>query len=277
MSTTSGNSKQIRVTDPNGNVWVMTMVDGEARQAIDEAKLVLFDEDFFTSEVSQDGKELNVGLNGVPIGVDDDTPLEIVQDSPEGIVFGSKANFATALAPQYDPAATYDLGEKCTNFGKYWKAKVDIASAEVWTPAHWDEIDVESQFSDVETALDEVNDILEDLTGNPGMTDLGAKTESDSVSGALTIGTGNSTTSLTLTTVNTLTVISNVGVPNFALEIDNSDNSNDVTVTVTGSDGVTALKNSVAGGTTVTAGTLVQLTAVGGCWTMAEFEDSSSS
>ena len=273
MSTTTGNSKQIRVTDPSGNVWVMTMVDAEARQSIADAQEFNFDEDYFTAE--ETSTEVSIGLNGVPIGVDTDSPLEIVQDDENGIAFGSRAPFATAIAPQYDPESTYGMGEKVTNLGKYWRAKADIDPAEDWTPAHWDEIDVESQFDDVETALDEVNDILEDLTGTPGMTDLGNKTESDLVSGALTIGAGNSTTRLTLTQADELKVVSNAGVPNFALEIDNSGNSNDVEVTVTESDGTTGMKNSVAGGTTVTAGSYVQLTAVGRCWTMAEFEGGS--
>ncbi|MEE3325439.1 MAG: hypothetical protein VZR33_08910, partial [Methanosphaera sp.] len=76
MATTSGNMKSFKVTDKNGNVFVMTPVDTEARQAIDEAKNLYFDEDYFTSELSQDETEVSVGLNGVPIGVDTDTPLE---------------------------------------------------------------------------------------------------------------------------------------------------------------------------------------------------------
>lgn len=86
MSTTSGNMKSFKVTDKDGNVYVMTLVDTEARQAIDEAKLMNFDEDFFTSEPSQDQKTVNIGLNGVPFGVE--SPLKFVQDNAQGIVLG---------------------------------------------------------------------------------------------------------------------------------------------------------------------------------------------
>lgn len=86
MSTTSGNMKSFKVTDKDGNVFIMTPVDTVAQQAIDEAKNLQFDEDFFTSAVSQDQKTVNVGLNGVPIGLED--PLKFVQDTPQGIVLG---------------------------------------------------------------------------------------------------------------------------------------------------------------------------------------------
>ena len=273
MSTTNGNMKSFKVTDKDGNVFVLTPVDTEARQAIDEAKNLQFDEDYFTADVSQDQSTVNVGLNGVPLGVDTDTPLKFVQDTAQGIVLGSDAPFATAVAPEYDPTATYPtVGTAVMYKGLRYENNVAINAAEAWTAAHWDEADVESQFANVEDALSDINDILEDITVNPGMTDSGNKTESDLSSGTLTIATGNSTTKLTLTTVNALTVISNVGVPNFALVIDNTGNSSDVTVSVVESDGTTALYNSTAGGTTLEAGKLAQLIAVGKCWSIAEFD-----
>ena len=273
MSTTNGNMKSFKVTDKDGNVFVLTPVDTEARQAIDEAKNLQFDEEYFTADVSPDQTTVNVGLNGVPLGVDTDTPLKFVQDTAQGIVLGSDAPFATAIAPEYDSTATYPtVGTAVMYKGVRYESNTPINSAESWTAAHWDEADVESRFTDVEDALSDINDILEDVTVNPGMTDLGNKTESDLVSGALTISTGNSTTKLTLTTVNALTVVSNVGVPNFALLIDNTGNSDDVTVDVVESDGTTAMYNSTAGGTTVVAGKMVQLIAVGKCWSVAEFD-----
>ena len=54
MSTTNGNMKSFKVTDKDGNVFILTPVDTEARQAIDEAKNLQFDEDYFTADVSQD-------------------------------------------------------------------------------------------------------------------------------------------------------------------------------------------------------------------------------
>ena len=123
----------------------------------------------------------------------------------------------------------------------------------------------------VETALDTLNDTMETVA-HGGMYDLGTKTESDLDSGKLAIGCGNSTTKLTLTTVNSLTVLANPGVANFALLVDNSGNSNAVTVTVKDSADPDTFYQSVAAGNTVEAGKICQVTCVGKCWTLAEFE-----
>lgn len=137
MSTTQGNARQIRVTDPNGNVYIMTPVDSEARQAIQEAELLQFDESYFTAEETESGAI--VGLNGVPLGVDTDTPIRIVQDTAEGIVFGSLAPFSSAIAPDYDPTATYSKGDARMHLGIRYEANTDISVAEDFTPAHWTE------------------------------------------------------------------------------------------------------------------------------------------
>lgn len=115
------------------------------------------------------------------------------------------------------------------------------------------------------------NDEWFKVGGNSEIHDGGSKTEADLVEGVLSIASTNSVTKLTLTTAQTLTVLANEGVPNFALEIDNTGNSNDVTVTVKDSTGTTTLKASAAGGNKIDDGAYVQLTCVGGCWTMAVF------
>ena len=129
---------------------------------------------------------------------------------------------------------------------------------------------VDSVANGLETALDTLNDTIETVI-HAGMYDLGTKTESDLNSGKLAIGCGNSTTELTLTTVNSLTVLANSGVANFALLVDNSGNSNDVTVTVKDSTDETTFYQSTAAGNKVSAGKIVQITCVGKCWTLAEF------
>jgi hypothetical protein len=88
--------------------------------------------------------------------------------------------------------------------------------------------------------------------------------------GVLAIDGGNVVTKVTLATVNAVTFSVNENVPAFAIEIDNTGNSNDVDVTVV--NGATTLKYSSAAGNQVGAGKYVQLTCVGGCWTLAEFE-----
>ncbi len=144
MSTTSGNMKSFKVTDKDGNVFVMTPVDTEARQAIDGAKNLEFDDDYFTSDLSQDQSTVSVGLNGVPLGVDSDSPLKFVQDNAQGIVFGSDAPFGTAIAPEYDATATYAVGDHCMHLGKYYECETAISTAEDWDATHWTETDIET-------------------------------------------------------------------------------------------------------------------------------------
>ena len=154
MSTTNGNMKSFKVTDKNGNVYVMTPVDTEARQAIDEAKNLQFDADYFTADVSQDETTVNVGLNGVPLGVDTDTPLKFVQDTAQGIVLGSDAPFATAIAPEYDPAATYPtVGTAVMYKGVRYESNTPINAAEAWTAAHWDLVSIDDVIGNIETLL----------------------------------------------------------------------------------------------------------------------------
>ena len=130
---------------------------------------------------------------------------------------------------------------------------------------------VDTLTADLETALDTLNDTIETVS-HAGMYDLGTKTEADLNNGKLAIGCGNSNTELTLTTVSALTVLANSGVPNFALLVDNSGNSNDVTVTVKDSNDATTFYQSTAAGNKVSAGKICQITCVGKCWTLAEFE-----
>lgn len=110
------------------------------------------------------------------------------------------------------------------------------------------------------------------IGGNGQIQDIGSFTESDLASGTFTVPVGNSSALLTLTTVNALTVKANPGLPNFAIDIDNTGNSSDVEVTVVKSDGTTVLRHSVAGETTVGKNTYTQLTCERNCWTLAEFE-----
>lgn len=142
----------------------------------------------------------------------------------------------------------------------------------VWLPEEYaTKSSVDTLTADLESALDTLNDTMETVA-HGGMYDLGTKTESDLNNVKLAIGCGNSTTELTLTTVNSLTVLANPGVANFALLVNNSGNSNDVTVTVKDSTDATTFYQSTAAGNTVSAGKIYQITCVGKCWTLAEFE-----
>ena len=96
-------------------------------------------------------------------------------------------------------------------------------------------------------------------------------TESDIFTGHCSVNNFNSLTTMTLTSVNSVTMHTNdyTAVNNFCVQIDNTGNSNDVTIDV--QHGPDSLKYSVAGGNVVGAGKYMQLTCVGSCWTLAEF------
>lgn len=95
------------------------------------------------------------------------------------------------------------------------------------------------------------------------------KAESNIESGVLEVDGANCRTRITLTTISALTINTSSVVPNFAVEIDNTGNTNDVTLTVTSGD--ETLKYSEAAGNSIESGKFYQLTCVGSCWTLAEF------
>lgn len=244
-------------------------VADEAAQEIESAKNLSFDEDFFTPEETDD--EVNIRLNGVPFGVDDETPLEIVQDTQEGLVLGADSPFNSAIASPFDGTVPYAVGDCVTYKSKLYKCTTAIVTpSSTWDSSKWAETSVDEILGSIATALGTINSTIENVS-HAGMYDLGNKTESDLTNGKLAIGAGNSTTKLTLTTVSTLTVLANSGVPNFALVIDNSGNSNNVTITVKDSTDTTTFMQSVSAGNVATAGKIYQLTCVGNCWTLAEF------
>lgn len=227
------------------------VADGAA-QAIEGAKDLTFDENFFTPDETD--TEVNIKLNGVPFGVDDETPLQILQDTQEGLVLGADSPFNSAIASPFDGTIAYKVGDHVTYKSKLYKCTTAIVTpSSTWDASKW-----------TETSVDKVI--------NAGMSDFGDKTESDLTDGKLAIEVGNSVTNLTLTTVSALTVLANSGVPNFALTIDNSGNSNNVTITVKDSTDTNTLMQSVNAGNEATAGKIYQLTCVGKCWTLAEFK-----
>ena len=325
MSTTSGNMNTLKVTGKDGNVFVMTPVDTEARQAIDEAKNLQFDDNYFTAEVSQDQSTVSVGLNGVPIGVS--SPLRFDQDTAQGIVIGIDTSAVTPAemtgatastdgesglvpAPEAGDEDKYLKGdgtwtdvplEKST-YGTYVSSEqgeavqgeggeiavsensvelydtfkgVKFGAARAVADREGNVIDetyaTKEIVDGIESALATINDTMETVA-HGGMYDLGTKTESNLSNGKLAIGCGNSTTELTLTTVNALTVLANPGVANFALLVDNTRNSNAVTVTVKDSADANTFYQSTDAGNTIGAGKICQVTCVGKCWTLAEFE-----
>lgn len=105
------------------------------------------------------------------------------------------------------------------------------------------------------------------VTSSSNVIDCGNKTEADIVGGKVTVGAANSVTKITLTTVGALTIVANTGVPNFAYEIDNTGNSNDVTITIKYSTESGTLL-CPASGKKIAAGKHVQIRAFGNCWVL---------
>ena len=148
--------------------------------------------------------------------------------------------------------------------GNYYEVQGKVARLRTKTDS--DDV-TQLTFDTTSGILNAVNGVVEASEIHDG----GSKTESDLVKGVLAIASTNSVTKLTLTTVQTLTVLANAGTPNFALEIDNTGNSNDVTVTVQDSTGTITLNPSYSGGNKCYAGKFYQLTCVGNCWNITEY------
>lgn len=194
--------------------------------------------------------------------VTDDETVDIINQNigliRESVFDNGTPSISTVLRVSEDSYDAYNIGNYWTRGGILYKItnKIHAADSDVW------QFGVRS----VSGVVPALNDLV------AGMVDLGEKTEADITDGAYTVSIPNSHTSLTLTTVAALTVKGNPGLGNFEILIDNSGNANDVTVTVKSNDGQVTYLHSSAAGTDVAAGKIAQLTCVGTCWTLAEFE-----
>ena len=57
----------------------------------------------------------------------------------------------------YDPAKTYKKGETRIQDNKLYRAKADIATAEIWTPDHWEETSLEAIRAEMAAELSSLN------------------------------------------------------------------------------------------------------------------------
>ena len=119
-------------------------VADEAAQAIEGAKDLTFDENFFTPDETD--TEVNIKLNGVPFGVDDETPLQILQDTQEGLVLGADSPFNSAIAPPFDGTIAYKVGDHVTYKSKLYKCTTAIVTpSSTWDPSNWTETSVDEE------------------------------------------------------------------------------------------------------------------------------------
>lgn len=145
-------------------------VADEAAQAIEGAKDLTFDEDFFTPDETD--TEVNIKLNGVPFGVDDETPLQILQDTQEGLVLGADSPFNSAIAPAFDGTAAYKVGDYVTYKSKLYKCTTAIVTpSSTWDPGSWTETSVDKVINSgsfatkeyVDSMLGNVEQLLSEL------------------------------------------------------------------------------------------------------------------
>lgn len=81
-----------------------------------------------------------------------------IAEALETMVGGGSSAKAESIASPYDPTETYDVGEKCTYNGKYYKCIVQIATAEEWDVTHWEETTVDSDIDEIMSDLTSLKD-----------------------------------------------------------------------------------------------------------------------
>lgn len=145
-------------------------VADEAAQAIEGAKDLTFDEEYFIPDETD--TEVNITLNGVPFGVDDETPLQILQDTQDGLVLGADSPFNSAIAAPFDGTIAYKVGDRVTYKGKLYKCTTAIVTpSSTWDPSNWTETSVDeainaSSFATkeyVDSMLGNVEQLLSEL------------------------------------------------------------------------------------------------------------------
>ena len=130
-------------------------VTDEAAQAIEGAKDLTFDEEYFIPDETD--TEVNVTLNGVPFGVDDETPLQILQDTQDGLVLGADSPFNSAIAAPFDGTVAYKVGDHVTYKGKLYRCTTAIVTpTSALDPSDWTETSVDEEID----AIDAVTDVI---------------------------------------------------------------------------------------------------------------------
>ena len=80
----------------------------------------------------------------------------------------TKAILANNLAPEYDPASTYEIGDYRSHDGQIYRCIVPITTAEAWTASHWIAVALGADVSNLKSDLDDLTvrvDTIEELDG----------------------------------------------------------------------------------------------------------------
>jgi hypothetical protein len=72
------------------------------------------------------------------------------------------------FADPYDSTATYSQGDHCIHAGKYYAAKQDISTAEEWTAAHWEEVQVGEEITAQAKTIGKILPVITGTTNNSG-------------------------------------------------------------------------------------------------------------
>ena len=220
--------------------------DGDVTKVVKET---LVDGQMYVDDVPREGSPNLVTSGGVS-----KANADIIDDGDE-----------TGLEIVFDTEAAYNTYE----LGKYY-----VLDGKIYLCTTRSKTGNSAPYT-YEVVLTKMNGVVESLNSIVEVVDIidfGDKTESDIVDGVYAVNSSNSHTELTLTTVAVLTIKANPGLGNFEMLIDNSGNTNDVTITVKSNDGSETYLHSSVAGTDVAAGKIFQLTCVGKCWTIAEVE-----
>lgn len=159
-----------------------------------------------------------------------------------------------AIGLEYVPGTPVMAGTVYMHDGIRYVCNTNNMDTE-WTPSHWTALPVG-------TDIERLQDAIGSIKNGGVLTD------------AASVNVPNNALSTLATQQAALTLNVNVGsgdVPNFAVEVTPSVNCT-LTVTKTVGDTVTTLSPSVAGGDDLTGTRKYQVTCVGSCWTLAEFD-----
>ena len=160
-----------------------------------------------------------------------------------------------SIADLYSDASTYAVGDVVMYGGFRYVCNTAITTEENWTSAHWTQTSVSAQIGNIEAKIGSVKD-------------------GGALTSAASVDVPNNAVSTLSTSEAALTLNVNVAageVPNFAVEI-TAGAAITLTVTKTVGSTTTTLNYSAAAGNTLENGKLYQVTCVGSCWTLAEFE-----
>ena len=149
MSTTTAEVKSFKFIDPNGNILILTPVDQVARQAIEDAKDLQFNEDDLEVEETED--EVQIRNKVTPISVTPNTPLEIDQNDANGFILGSRGLYSiSACASVYNSTSgTYAVGKIVTHLGKLYRCTTAVSQAEAFDPSKWTEVHLVNLIQDI--------------------------------------------------------------------------------------------------------------------------------